>query len=484
MNHDLNDVGGGLYSFLLSFLLLIILFAIAKQAGGFYTQLGSAVYSACFATIAVLPVMVQCVMSDRTGTERTIILLWWPTKIAFSLYYYFVVWHSLKNPSIYLGFSDHLPWHVMSGKIADYWSIHGVTLIAKDELHKISVNYPAASYFFGAVYYCFGKRLGAVLSWLTFFQFLSAAAAQKVFEKCGLSSTESKTAFYFILFSPAINVFTLLIHRDILIIFCLFFLIYGYLLLIENKILVGLFVTLLFSLFLANLRAEYILLVTIWFLFLLIFAFYKEENKSFFAKVCISFGVCVVILGLLWLIFGEGRQYIVAKYNLLDFEKHITIYFKGGASSGGIYGKILSLGGPFLLPVILPFKLLIGLTAPFPWRFHPFELAVTQPFYSLESILRISLLLFICKRLIFRRKFTKKMSKKTIMIVILGVFFLVGGLLAPKGEVRYITPAVVLLTPLFSPYATKIRNWPSAILFSSTVLALLYFLYILVRGPI
>ena len=478
VRRDGGGVGGAI---LLTLLLAIVGFVIARNQGQQGSEWDLTVRSMFYASVCALPPLWFILRQPRSIVERILIGLWWPLKMSFMLYYYFSVWDVSHLPHRYLNYSDNLPWYEAGTRVLDYWTVHGMGLIPKDTLVILSINYPAASYFFGGIFYSFGRYLGPTLPWLSLFMLLSAAFSQRLMEQCGLPRAEAKVAFHLMLWSPALWLYTLLVQRDPLIIFTWLAIAYSTIRLFQRFSILNLAVLGAATIVLANLRAEYLYVELAWLAFVAANSLRKQQDKSVGTRVALLFiaTTCAVLIG--WGIWGGGSAWYVTKYDIgAGVEKQFDSYMQAASSGAGFYGRILSLGGVFLLPIILPFKLLIGLTAPFPWRFTTFELSVTQPFYSLESILRLSLFFFALRVALRWGSFSKAWSIETKLVLMLGALVGIAGLLGPLSEVRYLAPAIPFLVPMFATYAKRKFYWFGGILFAVvtiTALQVLYFLF-------
>ncbi|MHB8533846.1 MAG: hypothetical protein ACYDBW_00155 [Sulfuricaulis sp.] len=467
-----------------SIALAVVVFAIARNQG---LVKGSEVdltqWSALYASVCAIPIIWMILREPRSGVERVLIALWWPLKLGFMFYYVFSVWGISHHPDLYLHYSDNLSWHVAASRVADYWSVHGVGLIPKDTLILMSMNYPAAGYFFGSIYYCFGPSLGATLPWLSLVALLSAAIAQRLLEQCELPRAEAKVAFHFLLWSPVLWLYASLVQRDLLIIYVWLVIAYSTVLLFQRVNLLSLGVLGVSTIILANLRAEYLYVELAWLVAVASFSLGRRQGKGLGTRVALL-GIatgCAVLIA--WGIWGHGgSSWYMTKYDLArGVEGQLDVFLKEGRAGSGFYGAILSLGGVFLIPFILPFKLLVGLTAPFPWNFSTFVLAVTQPFYSLESIIRLSLMFFSLRVVLRWKMYARNWSAETKLVLVLGVLVGVAGLLGPVSEVRYLAPAIPFLVPVFSPFAYKARSWMGGTLFAVLTIVSLQFLYFVLR---
>ena len=476
------DSGGTSRIILFTLLLSIGGFVISRYQGQEGTEWGLTLRSMFYASVCALPVIWFILRQPRSLIERVLIGLWWPLKMGFMLYYYFSVWDVSHHPQPYLNYSDNLAWNEIATRVFDYWTLHGVGLIPKNTLVMLSINYPAASYFFGGVFYSFGPYLGPTLPWLSLVMLLSAVFSQRLMEQCGLPRAEAKVAFHLLLWSPALWLYTLLVQRDFLIIFTWLAIAYSTVRLFQRFSIWNLVVLGVATLALANLRAEYLYVELAWLVFVAANSLRRRQDKSMGTRVALLFiaSTCAGLIG--WGIWGGGSAWYVTKYDLGGgVEKQVDSFLQSASGGSGFYGYILSLGGVFLLPIILPFKLLVGLTAPFPWRFTTFELSVTQPFYSLESILRLSLFFFAFRVALRWRSFSKAWSIETKLVLMLGVLVGIAGLLGPVSEVRYLAPAIPFLVPLFASYAKAMSYWFGGVLFAVVSISLLQVLYFLLK---
>lgn len=474
--------GGAGGTILLTLLLAMVGSVIARYQGHEGSEWDLTLRSMFYASVCALPLLWFILRQPRSIVERILIGLWWPLKMGFMLYYYFSVWDVSHLPSVYLNFSDNAAWYEAATRVVDYWTMHGVGLIPKVALVRLSINYPAASYFFGGIFYSFGSYFGPILPWLSLVMLLSAAFTQRLMEQCGLPRVEAKVAFHLMLWSPVLWLYTLLVQRDFLIIFTWLAIAYSTVRLFQRFSILNLAVLGAATLVLANLRPEYLYVELAWLVFVAANSLWKRQDKSLGTRVALLLitTACAVLIG--WGIWGGGSAWYVTKYDLGGgVENQIDVYLQGASTGSGFYSSILSLGGVFLLPIGLPFKLLVGLTAPFPWRFTTFELSVTQPFYSLESILRLSLLFFALRVVLRWRSFSKAWSIETKLVLMLGALVGIAGLLGPVSEVRYLAPAIPLLMPMFSPYAKRKTYWFGGILFAVVAISLLQILYFLFR---
>jgi len=467
---------------LFSMLLMAACFWYAKQDGAGISEYDLTVRSAQLACVAMLPVWLQSLLSKRSSLERVVILAWLPLKICFLIYYYFYVWDARENPSLYLHYSDHMPFHQWANRVSEYWRVSSGIIISRKQLYIMSINYPAAAYLFGAMYHCLGKFPGVVLPWLTLFQFYTAVTAQRVLELADLPLKEAKVAFYFMLWSPVVWILTLLIHRDIFIILALLIIVGATLSLFRRSPL-GLLGVPVGVVLLANLRAELLILVMVWFVLVCLIGVSRYGDLGFAKKLAFFavFGSITAFVG--WTIFGGGSSLYSAKFAMGSKMGQVSAkYMQEGATGNGMYGGVLALGGAFLLPVILPFKLLIGLTAPFPWRFSTVQLAITQPFYSLESILRIALAILMVRSACSWARLKEIYARPSFLPVSMGVVLALGSLMGPQSEVRYMTPAFPLLVPLFGRQASSFRTMFSSLCWAVFAIALLHAGYLLFRG--
>lgn len=468
----------------LSFTLMALVLYFARQAGVRGTEFDLTVRSTWLALIAVSPVILQSLLTNRSRVERITMLMWWVLKLGFMFYYYFYIWEALNHPRLYLSFSDHMAFHEWAGRVSDYWSRSGLKLIPKHEFYLMSIGYPAVAYFFGGLYYFLGRFPGVVLPWLTVLQFISAVVAQRVLEIADLKPRYAKAAFHLLLWSPFMWAITLLVHRDILIILALLIISAGILQLIKGKILAGMLGSIAATLLLANLRAEMLYLVLVVF-FISLLSVFKYGVSGTTGKTA-ALSMCFILIALIfWMIFGEGQELYIAKFNIgTKIYSVASKYLEPKSSSGIFYGFIVPLGGFFIVPLVIPFKLLVGVTAPFPWRFTSYQLMVTQPFYSLESILRISLIIMAARTLLSRTGRKEVLSGRSTLLVITGGIFALGGMLGPQNEVRYLAPAIPLCAPIFAQQATSAMVWIKTILLSCFLIACLHAAYAILGGTL
>lgn len=476
------DRGGASGIILLTLLLSIVGFVIARYQGQEGSEWDLTLRSMFYASVCALPLLWFILRQPRSMVERILIGLWWPLKMVFMLYYYFSVWEVSHHPQLYLNYSDNRAWHEAATSVVGFWAMNGVGFIPKDTLVRLSINYPAASYFFGGAFYSFGRYLGPALPWLSLVMLLTATFSQRLMEQCGLPRAEAKVAFHLMLWSPVFWLYTLHVQRDPLIFFTWLAIAYSTVRLFRRFSILNLVALGVATLVLANLRAEYLYVELAWLVFVAANSLRKRQDKSMGTRVALLFiaTTCAVLIG--WGIWGGGSAWYVTKYDLGGgVEKQVDSFLQTARTGSGFYGRILSLGGVFLLPIILPFKLLMGLTAPFPWRFTTFELSVTQPFYSLESILRLSLFFFAFRVALRWRSFSKAWSIETKLVLMLGALVGTAGLLGPVSEVRYLAPAIPLLIPMFAPYAKRKSYWFGGILFAVVTISSLQMLYFLFR---
>lgn len=467
----------------LSMLLIVLSLALARSQHLHGSEMYLTQWSALYASICVIPVLWAVLRQPRSSMERILISLWWPLKIAFTFYYVFSVWDVARNPALYLHYSDNLPWQLAASRIADYWKMHGVGIIPKPTLVRMSMNYPAAGYFFGAIYYGIGHCLEATLPWLSLVVLLCAALAQRLLEQCGLSQSEAKVAFHFILWSPVMWLFTLLVARDPLIIFSWLVIAYGTILLFQRVNPINMAALFAGTIVLANLRAEYLFVELAWFAVVVAYSLKGKKRKGLGTQFALIGLVLACTALIAWGLWGHGgSSWYVTKYDLGEgVHKQMDLYLKEEGHMHGFYGAIISVGGALLIPVILPFKLLVGLTAPFPWDFSTFALRVTQPFYSLESIIRLALFFFSLRVVLNWRSFSRSWDTELKLILALGTLVGIAGLLGPVSEVRYLAPAIPFLVPAFSPFARKARYWVGGTVFAAAAIISLQLLYFLLR---
>jgi hypothetical protein len=472
----------GIY-IVVTFMLAVVVIAVARLQYQKGPELESAQRSALAASLCAIPILWMMLREPRSFVERFFIGIWWPLKIGITFYYYFVVWDAANQPAIYLQYSDHLPWHELAGRVATYWNQHGLGLISKDLLIRMSLNYPAAGYFFGIIYYCFGHYLSTALPWLSLVILVSSALGQKLMEQCGLPFKEARVALHLLLWSPFIWLLTLLVHRDPLVIFCWLAIAYSTLRAFQRFSLFNFIGLCAATVVLVNLRAEYLYVVMAWLMIVGAFSLRKRQNNQIFARIALL-GASVIFLIFIGLsIWGADNYWYVSKYDIgVNVNNQIDTYRQMGGKGTGFYGKVLSFGGGILLPFILPFKFLVGLTAPFPWRFSTFQLSVTQPFYSAESILRLTLVYFSFFSIWRLRSVAKEWNIEVKLLLILGILVMVSGLMGPTSEVRYIAPAIPLLTPLFSASANRPLSWIVGLTFAISSIACLHLAYALFRG--
>lgn len=436
--------------------------------------------SASLATLAWVPACLQCFSLQRGILERVVCFLWWPLKIIFVWYFYFDVW----GPDEYLKYAgDNIAFHKMGYDVATYWDRHGVGLIAREKLRVMSINYPAAAYIYGAIYFCFGKVPAVALPWLALSQCWSAILAQMTFLSAGLKQQYAKVVFYYLLFSPVIWYLTIVIYRDIFIILSLLLLAFVTIRFLRYKEFVLFSLGLPLSLILiANLRAEYLLLVLAWIVFTTLYMQFSNRATSLVARTgLISVGLLSIGL-LVWAVWGEGRGFYVSKWKgALDVASTAGNYLEAGSAGAGFYAKIHALG-PAFFPIVMPFKLLISLTAPFPWDFSSRYRAIEQVWFSAESLLRLALLFLMLTGIRAVRKNGITRTREVMVLIALGGALILSALLGPQGEARYITPGVIFIAPLYSVRASSAGAWIPAIFFAVSFIGLMHVVYAGLRG--
>jgi hypothetical protein len=455
-------------------------FARAQGASGSEWEL--TLRSAGYASIAALPAIWALVRNGASVGEKILLGAWWPLKLAFAGWYFFEVWGGSGFGSNYLAYSDHLAFHEMAVRFVDYWRQHGFGLIPKDVLIASSINYPAAAYFFGSLYWSLGRYLGPTIPWLSLVQLLCAVIAVRVISISSRDGPAARVALHLMLWSPAIWLFTLLVHRDPLIILAWLVVALGAMLILHARVLAGTVMAIGATVVLANLRAEYLYLVFGWLTIVAVLSARNSSTKEPVVKVALLVVVAACSAFVAWAIWGGGTYLYVAKYDLAAGVAEQAGRFLTGGHGRGFYAAVLSLGAAFLIPVVIPFKLLVGLLAPFPWRFGTFELAVTQPFYSLESILRISLVLFMVGTVLRIGRRQRAWSLESKLLLTLGVLLAITAALGAKSEVRYLTPALPFLTPFFAEFAVRLKYWAMGCAGATMAIGVLHFLYAALRG--
>ncbi len=456
-------------------------FTFAKQTPQFGNEYRLFLSSSSIASIAVFPFILQSIYSRRSLLERIALVFWWPLKIYFLYLYVFIIWRFAIEETVYLNYSDHFNLHLIAVSVSNYWKqAGGMMIIPETDLHRISANYPTSAYLFGFLYYKFGHSVAVILPWLSYLHFISASMTQKLFEASGLNIKHAKLGFWLLLVSPAIWLFTFLLHRDIIIIFSLLLFSISVVSFLNKKYIYILPGSLLSIILIANLRSEYLYVFFVWFTITSLIFILFIERLSALQKFNIFIVFLFLAIVMFWMIFGEGSFIYFSKYDISEKAGNVfETYLRGGTAGRGFYSKVFQLGVYFFIPVILPFKFLIALTAPFPWRFGTFTYAVTQPFYSLESILRLMLFFVFVLNL---KTMLAARKEKYFPILILGIGILLVGLLGPKNEVRYVAPALPLLTPLFCVSKKPFIRYVQAFFFAFIVIAGLHFLYVLLRG--
>jgi hypothetical protein len=411
--------------------------------------------------------------------ERFVIIFWIFLKSFFTYIYYFEIWGGLDGPFKYLAFSDHLAFHNWAIFVSNYWRTSSEFIISMDVLRSQTINYPVSAYIFGGIYYLFGHYPSVILPWLSSIQFVVAYLALFVFSLANLPVRYSKFVFYFVLWSPLVWITTLLLHRDILILLSVLIIVLGYLLVVARKsFFSGIFFILFGTFIVLNLRAEMLFSVALFFACTCFITFFKNNSLIFKLLVFVSFLFFIILF--YNIIYGNFTFLYVQKY---DLSSNIFLlldkYLSKLQNSGKIYGLIMSLGGIFLVPIILPFKFFVGLLAPFPWNFSTFQLLVTQPFYSLESIIRILIFLFALYNL-FISKNSYKFSNYGHHLRLFGLFLLLPALFGPKGEARYMLPSIPFLILLANDHVFKFKNWVIGSFVSVFIILMLHIFYYII----
>lgn len=445
-------------------------FYIGSEINQFFI---SSIFSICL----ILPYIVHLLSRlEFSLFERFTIIVWIFIKYFFAYIYYFEIWNGLDGPFKYLAYSDHLAFHNWAIFFSNYWKSTGVFFIPMDVLRSQTINYPVSAYLFGGIYYLFGHYPSVILPWLSAVQFIVAYIALLVFSYSDLPVRYSKFVFYFILWSPIFWIVTLLIHRDIFLLFGILIIFLGYILVVGRKsFLTGIFFVLFGSFFVLNLRAEMLFSVALFFVYAVISNILNTKKIIF--KILISFLFILIVFLFYNVIYGNLSFLYVPKYDLnANIFLLLDKYLSKLQNAGKIYGIIMSLGGIFLVPIVLPFKFLVGLLAPFPWNFSSFQLIVTQPFYSLESILRVSIFIMVLYNF-FICKSSYKFSTFGHHLRMFGFFLLLPALFGPKGEARYMLPSIPFLILMANDHVFKFKNWIIVFFISLFVIFSLHILY-------